>query len=77
MESGCIMNSILAIIAVLLGILNIITGSKKAKAEKRLRDIEQEHHNEKLKLIEKEREAARNRLRDLLEHYRGPGNGKA
>ncbi|NBU33859.1 hypothetical protein EBZ38_03440 [bacterium] len=71
------MNSILAIIAVLLGILNIITGSKKAKAEKRLRDIEQEHHNEKLKLIEKEREAARNRLRDLLEHYRGPGNGKA
>lgn len=70
------MNSLLAIIAVILGILNLITGSKKAKAEKRLREIEQEHHDEKLKIIQKEREDARNRLRDYLNHYRGP-EGKA
>jgi len=66
------MNSVLAVLALLLAVLNIITGRKKAKAEQKLRDIEREHHDEKLKIIEKEREAARNRLRDLLEHYRGP-----
>lgn len=66
------MNSVLAIVAVVLSILNIFNLFKRGQAEQKLRDIEREHHDEKLKIIEKEREAARNRLRDLLEHYRGP-----
>lgn len=70
------MNSILAILAALLALLNIFNGRKRAKAEEKLRNIEKEHHDEKLKIIQKERDAARDRLRDLLDHYRGP-EGKA
>lgn len=71
------MNSILALIAILLAVLNLFNGRRRSQAEEKLRNIEREHDEEKAKLIAKEREAARNRLRDLLDHYRGPGNGKA
>lgn len=71
------MNSILAIIAAIFALLNLFNSGKRKKAEEKLRNIEKEHHDEKLKIIQKEREAARDRLRDYLDHYRGPGNGKA
>lgn len=71
------MSSILAILAAILALLNLFNGRKRAQAEEKLRNIEKEHHDEKLKIIQKERDAARDRLRDLLDHYRGPGNGKA
>jgi len=70
------MNSLLALIAVILGIINLIMGGKKSRAEKRVRELEKEHHDEKLKIIQKERDAARDRLRDMLDNYRGP-EGKA
>lgn len=70
------MNSLLALIAVILGIINLIMGSKKSSAERRVRELEKEHHDEKLKIIQKERDAARDRLRDYLNNYRGP-EGKA
>lgn len=70
------MNSVLAFIAALLAILNIFNGIKRKSAEEKLRTIERDHHDEKLKIIQDEREASRKRLRDLLDHYRGP-EGKA
>lgn len=70
------MSSILTIIAAVLALLNMFNSSKRKKAEEKLRNIEREHDEEKAKLIAKEREAARRRLRDYLEHYRGP-SGKA
>ncbi|NDG29288.1 hypothetical protein EB118_04195 [bacterium] len=70
------MNSILVIIAAILGILNLFNANKRKRVEEKLRTIERDHHDEKLKLIQKERDAARDRLRDLLDHYRGP-EGKA
>lgn len=71
------MNNLLLVIIGILAFFNIFNSRKKSLAEERLRNIEREHDEEKAKLIAKEREAARNRLRDLLDHYRGPGNGKA
>lgn len=66
------MNSILAIIAAVLALLNMFNSSKRKKAEEKLRNIERDHDEEKAKLIAKERENARRNLRDLLDHYRGP-----
>jgi hypothetical protein len=71
------MNSLIAIIIALLGIVNIFNARKRHQAEEKLRNLERDHHDEKLKIIENERETSRKRLRDLLDHYRGPGNGKA
>lgn len=70
------MNSILGIIAAIFAILNFINKHKRDRAEEKLQTIERKHEDEKLKLVQKERDAARDRLRDLLDHYRGP-EGKA
>jgi len=69
--------SILAILVAVLGIWNVLLGRKNKQTEKRLRDREREQYNEKYEIIKRERETADRRLRDLLDHYRGPGGGKA
>lgn len=70
------MNSLLAIIAAMLALLNLFSNSKRKKAEEKLRKVERNHQDEKLKIIQKERESARDRLHDMLDNYRGP-EGKA
>lgn len=70
------MNNFLLVVIGILAFFNIFTGIKKSKAEEKLRNLEREHDEEKLKIITQEREAARRRLRDYLDHYRGP-SGKA
>lgn len=67
------MNSLLAIVAGLLAVCSLLLGRKANKLSKKITEIEQEYLNEKVKAIETERELARKRLRDLLEHYRGDG----
>ena len=68
---------ILAIIVAVLGIINLVLGKQKKDAEGRVRDLEQEKHNERYETIKKERERADKRLRDMLDNYRGPGGGQA
>lgn len=70
------MNNLLLLIIGALAFLNIVNGRKKSRAEEKLRNIERQHDEEKAKIITNEREAARRRLRDYLENYRGP-SGKA
>ena len=68
--------TILAIIVAVLGIMNLLLGRKNKQAQGKIRDLEQEKHNERYETIRKERERADKRLRDMLDNYRGPG-GKA
>lgn len=67
------MNNILAALAGLLALYAWVLGRRANKLYKKINDIEQEHLHDKLEAIEKERELARKRLRDLLDHYRGDG----
>jgi len=73
MGDGCIMNNILAILAGILALYALLLGRRAKKLEKKINEVEQEHLHDKLEAIEKERELARKRLRDLLDHYRGDG----
>ena len=75
--NGYTMNSLVSIAIVLLAMWNFILAKQKRMAERKHRESEEKHHAEKLQLIQNERELARKRMRGLLDHYRGPGNGKA
>lgn len=67
------MNNLIAILAGALAVWSILLGRRARKLEKKITELEQEHLHDKVKAIENERELARNRLRDMLEHYRGDG----
>jgi len=69
--------NILAIIVAILGIWNVILGRQKKKVEGKVRDLEQEKYRETYDAVKKERERAARRLRDMLDNYRGPGEGQA
>jgi hypothetical protein len=69
--------NILAVIVAILGVWNFVLGRQKQKAEGKVRDLEQEKYNETYRIVKEERERAARRLRDMLDNYRGPGNGKA
>lgn len=72
------MSNLLAIVAGLLAVYALLLGRRAKKLEQKINQVEQEHLHDKVKVIEGERELARKRLRDLLEHYRGDGpNGQA
>lgn len=67
------MNNIIAIVAGLLALYALLLGRRAKRLEQKINDVEREHLHEKVKAIETERELARKRLRDLLDHYRGDG----
>lgn len=64
--------AILAIVTAVLLVVNGLLFNSKLKAEEKLRNMERDVNEEKTKLLAEERERARKRMRDLLEHYRGP-----
>lgn len=64
--------AILAIVTAILLVVNGILFNSKLRADEKLRKMERDVNEEKTKLLAEERERARKRMRDLLEHYRGP-----
>lgn len=63
----------LSILAVLLAIYNYIVLKSNNKLKNKLKEKDDEAMQEKLKAISEERDRARERMRNLLEHYRGDG----
>lgn len=63
--------TVLAIVSVLLFIYNYIVTRSNNNLKNKLQEKEDEALKDKLKAIEEERERARDRMRHLLEHYRG------
>jgi len=63
----------LSIIGVILLVYNYIISRNNKELKIKLKEKEDEALSDKLKAIQQERDRARDRMRSLLEHYRGDG----
>lgn len=64
---------VLGIISVILLAYNYLVTRSNNKLKTQLREKEDEAFKEKYRAIQEERTRARERMRNLLEHYRGDG----
>lgn len=64
---------VLGIISAILLVYNYLVTQNNNKLKTQLKEKDDEALRDKFKAIEEERNRARERMRNLLEHYRGDG----
>lgn len=62
---------VLGIISIILVIYNYVVLRSNQKLKTKLQEKDDEASQEKLRVIQEERDRARDRMRHLLEHYHG------
>ena len=72
-HGGIVKDTALSIIALILLIYNYLITRSNQKLKTQIKEKEDEALSDKLKAIQEERDRARDRMRSLLEHYRGDG----